>query len=196
MGTGVSGSIFEAFVLAVRDQYGKDEYAPDIRDEAWMIGRLKGMGQAAAPSVKFHRPSGTVQPTTRNGPFPFVLDNGQETYFSAVYEDLATVEARIHAKSWQELECIWTGLLTATRDVLGTYSVPGNYDHVSEGDEDPMPEFIKGNQLLVQTFEWTILIPQAFGSLSKIERILGTSQFININPAPGTPGPSTDQPLT
>lgn len=196
MGTGVNGSIFEAYVLEVRNEYGRDEFAPDIRDESWKIGRLKGQGQAAAPSIQFHRPSGTVQPTSRNGPFESTLDNGQPVYFASAYEDLATVQARIHAQSWQQLDCIWTGLLAAARNVLGIYSTPGSYDHVSEGDDNALPEFVKGNQLLVQSFEWTILIPQVFGSLTTIERILGTSQFINTNPAPGTPGPDTDQPLT
>ncbi len=195
MGNGVSGSQFELFVLAVRDKYAQDDFAPDIRDEAWKIGRLKGMGQAAAPSVKFFRPSGTMQATDRPGPHEITLDDGSLAFFSSVYEDLANVEVRIHAQSWLEMECIQTGLLSAARVVMGQFSVPGGYDHVSEGDEDPMPEFVKGNQLMIQTFVWTILVPQTVGSMTTIEKILGTSQFININDPPGSAGPATEQPI-
>ena len=193
--TGVTDSIFEAFVLAVRDTYRKDDFSPDIRDDAWKIGRLKGMGQAAAPSVKFHRPGGSLQPTGRNGPHRFERADGSAIYFSSVYEDLATVEVRIHAQNWEQMECIWTAIIKAARDTLGTYSIPGSYDHVSEGDDDPMPEFVKGNQLLVQSFQWTILMPHVVGTLSQIEKVLGSNQFIDFNPAPGSPGPDTCQPL-
>lgn len=193
--TGVTGSLFEMFVLAVRDTYKKDNYSPDIRDDAWKIGRLRGMGQAAAPSIKFHRPSGALQPTNRNGPHKIERDDGGAVYFSSVYEDVANVEARIHAKNWEQMECIHTSLLRAARNTLGVYSLPGNYDHVSEGDDEPMPEFVKGNQLLVQTFQWTILVPQAVGTLTEINKVLGTSHLININPDPGSPGPETCQPL-
>ncbi len=186
--TGVSGSLFEAFVLTVRDKYKLDTDAPDITDDAWMIGRLKGQGQAAAPSIKFHRPGGTLQPTGDNGPHPF-----GDLYFTAVYEDVATIEARIHAQSWEQLDCIWTALVSATRTALGTRSVPGNYDHLSEGDDTPMPDAVKGSQVLVQSFQWTILVPQAFLTRTEIDIVNGSSQFIDVNPAPGTAGPNTVQ---
>ena len=192
MGVGVVGSQFEAFVIAVRDQYGLDSTVPDITTAAWQIGRLKGMGQAAAPSIKFSRPGGTVQPTTRPGPHAFD-DGGTDKYFMSTYEEVSNVQVRILAKDWSQLECIWSGLLAATRDIIGSYSVPGIFDHISEGDDDPMPEFVKGNQLLMQNFAWTILIPHAIGTFTEITRILGTSQFHDINPAPGTAGPATDQ---
>ncbi len=186
--TGVSGSLFEAFVLTVRDQYRLDSNAPDITDAAWMIGRLQGQGQASAPSIKFNRSSGALQPTSNKGPHPL-----GDTYFSAVYEDVANVEARIHAQNWEQLDGIWTALVQATRFALGTASVPGNYEHISEGDDTPMPDAVKGSQILVQSFQWTILVPQAFGSLTEIDRITGSNQFIDINPAPGTAGPNTVQ---
>lgn len=195
MAHGVDGSIFEAFVLGVRDQYAKDANAPDVKPDAWKVGRLKSKGQVAPPSLRFRRLGGTVQPTSRNGPFPFTNPDGSEVYFASAYEDLANVEVQIRAKDWLQLECVWTGFLTAARDVLGTMSVPGNYDHASEStaDDESDSDFQKGGQLLIQQMQWTILIPQVSGSLVEINRVLGTSQFININAAPGTAGPSTNQ---
>lgn len=193
MGVGVSGSLFETFVHAVRAAYADDDTVPDIEADSWQIGRLKGMGQVAAPSIKFSRPGGVTQPTTRPGPHTIEVDGGPDQFMCSKYEDLANVEARISATSWGQLECIRTGLLAASRNALGTLSVPGTFDHISEGDDDPMPDFVKGNQLLVQTFVWRILVPHSIGTLTEINTILGTSQFIDINDPPGTAGPSTTQ---
>lgn len=182
-------------MLEVRDKYAADTFAPVIKNEAWKVGRLASKGQVAAPSLMFKRLGGTIQPTSRNGPHEFTNPDGTEVWFSSAYEDLATVEVRIRAKDWMQLECVWTAFLTAAREALKLSSVPGNYDHVSEStaDDEADPHFETGGQLLIQQMQWTILIPQYAGSLVEINKVLGTSQFHNINDAPGTAGPSTEQ---
>lgn len=190
MAHGVTGSIFEAFVFAIRDEYATDAQAPAIATTHWLAGRLEGAKQTSAPSMRFRRPSGTTQAASSPGPHAFPDNSG---YFSSRYEDLATIEVDMKAIDWIQLDCMRTGLLAATWNTLFKSSTPGAWNHLSEDTADPDPYYQTGGQMMIQRFEWQILIPHVIGSLAEINTIVGTSEFHNVNPAPGTPGPPTTQ---
>ncbi len=196
MGHNVSGSFFEQVVDAIKADYDADDIAPDIDNERWKVGKLEGMGQTQSPSVRWRRPGGTIEPTEHAGPHEFTDASGAVLYFSSVYQELITVTAKISAPDWTQLGCILTGVLSATRDVMGKNATPNSYVHITEGDDDPEPSAQKGVQELLMTWEWKMLIPQAVGTLTEITSIVGANRLIEINADPGTAGPTNTQPLT
>ncbi len=197
MAHGVVGSIFETYIEGVRVKYQANVLAPTLQTPHWKIGRLNSRGQASAPSVQWRRLGGTVEATTRPGIQNYTSTGGDPVFFIADWDSIDAVEMRVRAADWQQLDCVWGGLLTAVRDTFGAMGIPGGYEHLSEAeDDDPAAAAQKGVQELVQSWTFRLPIPRVQSEdKTVIDTIIGTTRLIDTNPDPGTAGPTITQPL-
>ena len=191
---GVEGSFFDDYAERVRQVYAAAD-TPDIATGSWQVGALQAQKRAAYPAVAFTRPGGQLEATKWKGPIAYVTDAGSELWFSARYDDVATVHALILANSWRELDCVWSGVVSAARDAIGVDCVPGGYRQLTEEEEQGLPVRVAGLQHLVQTFTWRMPLPHVWGTKTEVASVTTTPQMF---PAAGgesfTAGPPTTQP--
>lgn len=165
-------SVFEMLVDGIRVVYGRRQSNVSVTKDHWAASRLADREHKDTPSVSFIRVSGRLQGTDRRGPHEFTTEDGSDTdlWFTALYEDVATVQCIVRGHDRCETERLWNDVLHAVRNTLGQMAVPTTYTWTTE-EEDGAAHIQAGQHEVIQTFEWRILVPHDFGTLAQVNAI-------------------------
>lgn len=169
------------FFLITEDVRAKFEAAraargapPLVVDETWLVGRLEAMQTKAPPYVAWVRGAGTLAPVAGGNAMCGTED------LSIAVQPLYTISQRVFAivcgVDEEDTENLWFEVLLAVDASLSKHSLPRSFRWVTQ-EEDEASYGLGGSELVIQEFEWPMIVPAEQLTTATVTTIVHDDKF-------------------